>query len=147
MAHLAPEGAFMADALTFEKLACEVVEGKGQHCKGDNRTDPPAGALGGGDGASGSFIRNPGTPEEEVLFSKVTQEVIHAGDRLEIRMPSGGGFGDPFLRDPFSVLSDVWDEYLTAEEARQDYGVVVNTDDWTVDAAATEQLRASRVAS
>ena len=56
----------------------------------------------------------------------------------------------PFLevdRDPFAVLSDVWDEYLTAEEARQDYGVVVNTDDWTVDAAATEQLRSSRVAS
>ncbi|GAC54400.1 hydantoin utilization protein B [Gordonia amicalis NBRC 100051 = JCM 11271] len=62
-------------------------------------------------------------------------------------MPSGGGFGDPFRRDPFSVLSDVWDEYLTAEEARQDYGVVVNTDNWTVDEAATEALRSSRVAS
>ncbi|MCZ4580914.1 hypothetical protein [Gordonia amicalis] len=45
------------------------------------------------------------------------------------------------------MLSDVWDEYLTAEEARQDYGVVVNTDNWTVDEAATEALRSSRVAS
>ncbi|WP_084480817.1 hydantoinase B/oxoprolinase family protein [Nocardia grenadensis] len=111
----------------------------------DNRNDAPAGALGGSAGVSGSFIRNPGTPEEEVLFSKVTQEVIRAGERLEIKMPSGGGFGDPFRRDPQAVLSDVWDEYLTAEEARRDYGVVIDTGTWTVDTAGTEALRAARV--
>ena len=92
-------------------------------------------------------MKNPGTPQEEVLFSKVTQEVIRAGERLEIKMPSGGGFGDPFRRDPFAVLSDVWDEYLTAEEARRDYGVVVDTETWTVDAAETEALRSTRVSA
>ena len=107
----------------------------------DNRSDPPAGALGGAAGVSGAFIRNPGTDWEEVLFSKVTQEVVKAGDTLEIRLPSGGGFGDPFQRDPMAVLSDVWDEYLTAEDARRDYGVVIDTDTWEVDVAATNQLR------
>lgn len=107
----------------------------------DNRSDPPAGALGGADGVSGSFVRNPGTEREEVLHSKVTQEVVHAGDTLEIRMPSGGGFGDPFLRDPFAVLHDVWDEYLTEEEAVRDYGVVVDTEQWVVDKEATADLR------
>jgi N-methylhydantoinase B/oxoprolinase/acetone carboxylase alpha subunit len=111
----------------------------------DNRSDAPAGALGGADGVSGSFIRNPGTEREEVLFSKVTQEVVREGETLEIKMPSGGGFGNPFERDPFAVLSDVWDEYLTAEDAQRDYGVVVDTDAWQVDEHATSRLRASAV--
>jgi N-methylhydantoinase B/oxoprolinase/acetone carboxylase alpha subunit len=113
----------------------------------DNRSDPPAGALGGHDGRSGAFIRNPGTDREEVLFSKVTQEVCKAGDVLEIRLPSGGGFGDPLARDPQAVLDDVEDEYLTAEDARRDYGVVLDTDSWTVDEVATRELRSARAAA
>jgi N-methylhydantoinase B/oxoprolinase/acetone carboxylase alpha subunit len=113
----------------------------------DNRSDPPAGALGGHDGSAGAFIRNPGTDREEVLFSKVTQEVCKAGDVLEIRLPSGGGFGSPFARDPSAVLEDVLDEYLTAEDAHRDYGVVVDTASWSVDEAATRELRSARVAS
>lgn len=113
----------------------------------DNRSDPPAGALGGHDGLAGAFVRNPGTDREEVLFSKVTQEVCRAGDVLEIRLPSGGGFGDPFARDPRAVLEDVQDEYLTAEEARRDYGVVLDTATWTVDETATRELRSARDAA
>jgi N-methylhydantoinase B/oxoprolinase/acetone carboxylase alpha subunit len=113
----------------------------------DNRSDPPAGALGGHDGVAGSFIRNPGTDREEVLFSKVTQEVCKAGETLEIRLPSGGGFGDPFARDPRAVLEDVLDEYLTAEDARRHYGVVLDTGTWTVDEAATRELRSARDAA
>lgn len=109
----------------------------------DNRSDAPAGALGGHEGVSGAFVRNAGTDREEVLFSKVTQEVIKAGETLEIKMPSGGGYGDPFERDPQSVLSDVWDEYLTAEEARRDYGVVVDEQRWVVDEDATAGLRSA----
>jgi N-methylhydantoinase B/oxoprolinase/acetone carboxylase alpha subunit len=113
----------------------------------DNRSDPPAGVLGGHDGRAGAFIRNPGTDREEVLFSKVTQEVCKAGDVLEIRLPSGGGFGDPFARDPRAVLDDVLDEYLTAEDARRDYGVAVDTGTWTVDETATRELRSARDAA
>ena len=110
----------------------------------DNRSDAPAGALGGHAGVSGSFVRNAGTDREEVLYSKVTQEMIRAGDTLDIKMPSGGGFGDPFARDAAQVLSDVWDEYLTAEDAARDYGVVVDTEAWIVDEEATTRLRAAR---
>jgi N-methylhydantoinase B/oxoprolinase/acetone carboxylase alpha subunit len=113
----------------------------------DNRSDPPAGALGGHDGSAGAFIRNPGTDREEVLFSKVTQEVCKAGDVLEIRLPSGGGFGSPFARDPRAVLEDVLDEYLTAEDAHRDYGVVVDTVTWSVNEAATRELRSARAVS
>jgi N-methylhydantoinase B len=52
------------------------------------------------------------------------------------------------LRDPQAVLDDVWDEYVSIEAARRDYGVVVtgSLEDMTValDEAATAAERASR---
>ena len=40
----------------------------------------------------------------------------------------GGGWGDPLRRDPEAVLRDVRDEYVSIENARSDYGVVVSGD-------------------
>ncbi|WP_025778242.1 hydantoinase B/oxoprolinase family protein [Brevibacterium sp. VCM10] len=37
----------------------------------------------------------------------------------------GGGWGDPFARDPQAVLRDVRNEYVSSEAAAADYGVVV----------------------
>jgi len=52
----------------------------------------------------------------------------------------GGGFGDPLDRDPGRVATDVRKGYVSREEARRTYGVVV-TDDGDVDADATERRR------
>jgi N-methylhydantoinase B len=52
----------------------------------------------------------------------------------------GGGFGDPLDREPDLVAEDVRSGYVSREEARRTYGVVV-ADDGTVDADATEQRR------
>jgi N-methylhydantoinase B len=56
--------------------------------------------------------------------------------------PGGGGWGDPLERDPAAVLKDVRNEFVSAANAQMDYGVVIDTKAWTVDAAATERLRA-----
>ena len=53
----------------------------------------------------------------------------------------GGGYGDPLKRSPDQVREDVLDDYCTVEYAREAYGVVLN-DEFKVDAAATEALRA-----
>jgi len=53
-----------------------------------------------------------------------------------------GGWGDPLERDPAAVLRDVRNELLSPARARADYGVVVDTGRWTVDAAATGAERA-----
>ncbi|GEM31255.1 methylhydantoinase [Nocardia neocaledoniensis NBRC 108232] len=61
----------------------------------------------------------------------------------------GGGWGDPFARDPELVKRDVRDEYITVEGAARDFGVVVVGDAYAdpeglrVDLAATESLRAA----
>ncbi|EGD02251.1 hypothetical protein B1M_22482, partial [Burkholderia sp. TJI49] len=62
----------------------------------------------------------------------------------------GGGWGDPFARDPAKVLADVRDEYVSVAGAARDYGVVVTGDPrrdpegLRIDEAATRRLRAAR---
>ena len=53
----------------------------------------------------------------------------------------GGGFGDPWKREPGKVLEDVRNERVSIEAARHIYGVVVLRDSWRIDFEATRQLR------
>ena len=55
--------------------------------------------------------------------------------------PGGGGWGDPLERDPAAVLKDVRNEFVSAAKAEEDYGVVIDTNAWKVDAAATDRRR------
>ncbi len=41
------------------------------------------------------------------------------------RTSGGGGWGDPYTREPSRVLEDVRNEYVSVEAARADYGVVI----------------------
>jgi N-methylhydantoinase B len=59
----------------------------------------------------------------------------------------GGGWGDPFEREPERVMRDVRDGYVTIAGAARDYGVVVlgdpdeDPEGLVVDEEATRQLR------
>ena len=61
-----------------------------------------------------------------------------------VRSGGGGGYGDPWDRDPALVERDVQHGYVTAERARLDYGCVVDAQTLALDATATERLRAER---
>jgi N-methylhydantoinase B len=61
---------------------------------------------------------------------------------VRIVSPGGGGYGDPFDRDPAAVLKDAADGFVTIDAAREMYGVVLAGG--RVDAAATEGRRAAR---
>ena len=94
---------------------------------GDNRSgDPPRGIFGGADGLPGRVRVNPGTPGEQELPAKVSRARFAAGDRLEITLVSGGGYGDPLEREPAQVAHDVLDGLLSPAEARDSYGVVID---------------------
>ena len=56
--------------------------------------------------------------------------------------PAGGGYGQPFARDPQRVLDDVLDGLISVDTARRDFGVVISADG-TVDVDATARARAS----
>ena len=108
--------------------------------EGDRHYDPPRGVFGGSDGYTGSLTLNPETDQAKSLEAKQTNFRINPGDVLEIRTPCGGGYGNPFERNPEKVLEDVLDRYITREHARENYGVVI-TDDMKIDYASTENLR------
>ena len=61
--------------------------------------------------------------------------------RITAETPGGGGWGNPFDRDPQVVLRDVRDHVVSVEAAATDYGVVITDNGRSVDLAATEALR------
>lgn len=48
-------------------------------------------------------------------------QVVPKGRRLVLKLPGGGGMGDPRVRDRSLVERDVADGLLTPEAARRDY--------------------------
>jgi N-methylhydantoinase B len=95
---------------------------------------------GGLPGGAGSVHTGSG----EALHPK-RQQRIPGGERVVLRLPGGGGHGDPFEREPARVTRDVEDGLLSAERARDVYGVVLKEgarpDTYTVDAEATARHR------
>ena len=68
-------------------------------------------------------------------------QTVPKDDRVIIRMPGGGGLGNPRKRPARTVADDVRLGFISAESAKRDYGVAVN-DDGTVNEAETSKLRA-----
>jgi N-methylhydantoinase B len=110
--------------------------------EGDGQKHRPWGFGGGTDGYPGELIMETKTGARLSLASKVPYQKAREGDRLVAYGPSGGGYGDPFRRDPPAVLDNVLDGLISAEIAREHYGVVIT--DGAVDEAATEKHRNSR---
>ncbi len=123
------------------------LEGATVSSTGDNRSgDPPRGIFGGADGLPGRIRVNPHTPGEQELPAKISHARLAAGDRLEITLVSGGGYGDPFERDPQRVADEVRDGLLSIDMARASYGVVIDPATGAPDLAATGSLRSKRTA-
>jgi N-methylhydantoinase B len=68
---------------------------------------------------------------------------IDAGDVYVHRTAGGGGWGDPLERDPAAVAHDVANDKVSADAARELYGVALGADG-SVDDGGTQALRAGR---
>jgi len=75
------------------------------------------GLEGGQAGAEGYVGLDDGT-----LLRGKGQQFVPAERRLVLRLPGGGGYGDPRQRDRQQVERDVRFGYISAEQARDDYG-------------------------
>jgi N-methylhydantoinase B len=108
------------------------------HCR-------PWGLDGGLDGTGNDVaLRLGGNWKTDFPNAKVLVAALKAGDAFRIRSGGGGGYGSPLERPAAEVAADVKQGYVTAEAAREHYGVVINPDTLALDAAATERLRESR---
>jgi N-methylhydantoinase B len=117
----------------------------GASIEGEGHRYRPWGFRGGTDGQPARLdLMQDGRPIV-ALPSKVPHMAVAGGGRFVCYGPAGGGYGDPFKRDPARVLDDVLDGVISAAKAREDYGVVI-TPQRTLDTAATAELRGARSA-
>ncbi|WP_417725041.1 hydantoinase B/oxoprolinase family protein [Salipiger sp.] len=83
----------------------------------------PQGALGGGDGGVNRVeVKRNGETFVPEHLSKAQDISLTAGDRVRVRTPGGGGYGNPANRDPALVAEDVRLGRYTAEEAERLFG-------------------------
>ena len=112
----------------------------------DNCRYPAFGVNGGKCGAAGTFVVNPGTPDERRLATMSDGHTLKRGDLLRIVTPGGGGWGSPFERPAEDVLGDVLDGFISAEAAAADYGVALSRDGRSIDQHGTRALRSAAAA-
>src|SRR6185437_14552344 len=84
----------------------------------------PWGIAGGRSASAASVVLNPGRNTERNI-GRIDVLDMERGDLLRMITPSGGGYGDPFTRDPATVLEEVLDGLVSVEQARTEYGVVI----------------------
>lgn len=100
---------------------------------------PAPGLGGGGSGSTGRLATSNGVPLEPKLTRTLPGDTV-----VTIEIPGGGGFGDPFERDPELVRRDVRAGYISTEAAERSYGVSLDTESGEVDVAQTNILRGAR---
>ncbi len=84
-------------------------------------------AMSGGQAGSKNLIRilfKDG--REPVEMGKTARFHLKQGDVARLITGTGGGYGHPFERSVERLLSDVKNGYITAEQAKKDYGVMVD---------------------
>jgi len=82
---------------------------------------PAPGVLGGVHGMPGRFTLNG-------REAAVQPHTVGPGERVYLRLPGGGGYGDPKTRPVEEVARDVLDGYVSVEAAAREYGVAVDPD-------------------
>ena len=117
-------------------LARDVESSVRMSGRTEDGTFPVFGRLGGGNGR-GSGLWHNGEPVDHGIYRRLAP-----GDRMRFVLSGGGGYGDPFTREPERVLADVEQGYVSIERAEEDYGVVIDPSAMTIDSEATGLLRA-----
>ncbi len=126
------------------EIAIEDEAGAEAFLLGDRGLFPPFGVAGGGPAAANRFAWETEQGwRSSPMVSKAFGLSLARGQRLRLETPGGGGWGEPFRRDPARVARDVRLGYASREAAREVYAVVVQ-EDGSVDAEATAALRRGR---
>ncbi len=110
---------------------------------GINRAKFPPWGLNGGCSGTLNYMAIIRDGKEIMRVRKITNFPLRKNDVVSIRSAGGGGYGDPFERDPNLVLNDVLNEYITIEDARKYYGVVIEGEwpNYRVNLEETEKIR------
>ena len=120
-----------------------LVPGNWNMARPRRRLCPPWGLQGGGHGGGAEYFLKLSGSEQFVSVDDV-QRPVPAGSEVIIRTGAGGGWGDPYRRQPEHVLNDVRMGLVSIKHASDAYGVVIDVERDCVDADATNALRSSK---
>jgi N-methylhydantoinase B len=111
---------------------------------GDGASNPPHGAMGGSPGSGGGqYVEDLESARRRYVSSSGAFTVDHRRELYVGVSTGGGGWGAPCERPPEQVRRDVRDGFISAETAREVFGVALSQDaDPVLDEAETERLRA-----
>jgi hypothetical protein len=73
--------------------------------------------------------------------SKWSNITLREGDKVELVLCGGGGWGPPNERDPEAVLSDVTNGFVSLNGAKDHYSVVIDPATMRIDLEETEKTR------
>ena len=114
----------------------------------DRAAIPPFGVGGGTSSRTYRVaVRRYGSENVFPTPGKVTGHPVRRDDVVIMESGGGGGYGDPLERDPEAVRADVREGFVSAERAREGYGVVLDAAgevDEEATAAARESLGRGR---
>lgn len=119
-------------------MELEIITGinANHSCMYDRTGNAAAGLLGGKPGATGEVaLSDGGRPHPKSHY------VLKPGQAVTLKLPGGGGFAPPYLREPQRVLHDARQGYVSLAAAERDYGVVIDVETMTIDIEATNARR------
>ena len=100
----------------------------------------PWGVFGGKPAAPASCRLVDSKGDDLKIGSKATMKV-RKGDTMTTVTSGGGGWGNPYERDPGRVRFDVIEGLVSPERAKTEYGVVLRGDEFEVDDEETRRMR------
>lgn len=106
----------------------------------DRARTPSWGLFEGQSGAIPRVTIYPADSEKTTELLKIEQFPLKSGSRFICETGGGGGYGDPFEREPELVRRDVLNGYISPEASERVYGVVL-IEDGSVDEERTQRNR------
>lgn len=111
--------------------------------EGDGHRHAPAGLFGGAHGTTGALQLKDHKGGTRNLPAMISNLPLKPGDVVATVSPCGGGYGNPYRRDPSLVLKDVRNGIVSRASARERYGVVIEQEQ--VDEQETIRIRNGRL--
>jgi N-methylhydantoinase B len=108
---------------------------------GDGDVEPPFGLFGGKSARLNKIELQYPDGKVYKTTSKDLVEDVTEGIVLFQQAGGGGGYGNPYLRNPGLVAQEVKNGIISIEKAKKDYGVVVDPETYRLNIEETEKLR------
>jgi N-methylhydantoinase B len=101
----------------------------------------PWGIKDGQDGSPNEVYIEKANGEVDGPFGIYPRYPLNNGDVVKLVTATGGGYGDPFKRPGDKVAKDVKNGYITAAQAEENYGVIVNEKTYAVEGLTEQRLQ------